>query len=103
MERNGGQEEEEEEDEEKIKNSPEVQQFVQKLAEKGYFNGCVEGTPEYEERKQRAVQKYIERIKSNKAKEASGNASEAHVVIDVCFALEADDCKSWIGEGCRNG
>ena len=103
MERNGGQEEEEEEDEEKIKNSPEVQQFVRKLVEKGYFNGCVEGTPEYEERKQRAVQKYIERIKSNKAKEASGKAAEAQVVVDVCFVLEACDRESWIGEGSGNG
>ena len=85
MERNGGQGEEEEEDEEKIKNSQEVQQFVKKLADKGYFNGCVEGSPEYEERRQRAVQKYIERIKSNKSKESAGRAVEAPVVIDVCF------------------
>ena len=87
MENNEGQEDEE--DEEKIKNSPEVQQFVRKLADKGYFSGCVEGTPEYEERKQRAVQKYIERIKSNMAKEAAGKTTEIPVEIDVrFFAME---------------
>ena len=62
---------EEENEEAAIRNSPELKEFIQKLASKGYFANTVEGTPEYEDRLNRAVQKYIDRVKGSKATESA--------------------------------
>lgn len=85
---------EEENEEAAIRNSPELKEFIQKLASKGYFANTVEGTPEYEDRLNRAVQKYIDRVKSSKTTESApaprpetSTPTPTHVRIGCAFVI----------------
>jgi len=62
---------------EEIKANPRFQPFLNAVKGKGFFNGCEEGSDEYESRMQKLVDKFAQKLEAEPPAEAAAPADEA--------------------------